>query len=283
MRRRQRNGIPSKYLLVILSIVCIVMLFVSYATNFTGGPLKTVANYIFVPMQKGLDYVGNNISSSNEDAKSKKELIQENAELRKQVNDLTTQITNIRLQQAELDELQELFELDQQYDYKTTGARIIAKSTSNWYDTFTLNKGYNDGIEVNMNVIAGSGLVGIITEVGPNYSVVRAIIDDTSNVSGMVVDTGDNLIVSGNLMSMTESNLLDITNLEDADDLAKLGDAVVTSNISDKFLPGILIGYITSIDSDSSSLTKTGTITPVVDFKHLKDVLIILETKESAL
>lgn len=283
MRRRQRNGIPSKYLLVILSIVCIVMLFVSYATNFTGGPLKTIANYIFVPMQKGLDYVGNNISSSNEDAKSKKELIQENAELRKQVNDLTTQITNIRLQQAELDELQELFELDQQYDYKTTGARIIAKSTSNWYDTFTLNKGYNDGIEVNMNVIAGSGLVGIITEVGPNYSVVRAIIDDTSNVSGMVVDTGDNLIVSGNLMSMTESNLLDITNLEDADDLAKLGDAVVTSNISDKFLPGILIGYITSIDSDSSSLTKTGTITPVVDFKHLKDVLIILETKESAL
>lgn len=283
MRRRQRNGVPSKYLLVILSIVCIVMLFVSYATNFTGGPLKTVANYIFVPMQKGLDYVGNNISSSNDDAKSKKELIQENAELRKQVNDLTTQITNIRLQQAELNELQELFELDQQYDYKTTGARIIAKSTSNWYDTFTLNKGYNDGIEVNMNVIAGSGLVGIITEVGPNYSVVRAIIDDTSNVSGMVVDTGDNLIVSGNLMSMTESNLLDITNLEDADDLAKLGDAVVTSNISDKFLPGILIGYITSIDSDSSSLTKTGTITPVVDFKHLKDVLIILETKESAL
>lgn len=80
---------------------------------------------------------------------------------------------------------------------------MIGKGTSNWFNTFTIDKGSKDGIKVDMNVIAGSGLVGIVTDVGKNYAVVRAIIDDTSNVSGMILSNNDNCIVSGNLKSMT--------------------------------------------------------------------------------
>lgn len=282
MKRRGKSSFPSKYILLLLTVICIMLLFAGYATGYAGEPIRTICNYVFVPMQKGLDYVGESISINNDDTKTKEQLIAENAQLQEQIDELSTQLTNTRLQQSELDTLRELYDLDQTYaDYKTTGAHVIGKGTSNWFNTFTIDKGSKDGIKVDMNVIAGSGLVGIVTDVGKNYAVVRAIIDDTSNVSGMILSNNDNCIVSGNLKSMTESNMITFSNLEDSEDKVSTGDSVVTSNISDKYLPGLLIGYVTDITEDNNNLTKSGEITPVVDFKHLQDVLVIMQLKET--
>ncbi|MCR5415327.1 MAG: rod shape-determining protein MreC [Pseudobutyrivibrio sp.] len=281
-QRKAGGGIPSKYLLTIMSIICIMLLFISYSTGFSGGPLEVVANHIFIPMQKGIDYIGGSISISSADTKTKEELISENEDLQAQVQDLNSQITSLQLKLDELKELQDLYQLDQTYyDYETTGARIIGKGTSNWFNTFTIDKGTSDGIEVNMNVLADGGLVGIVTSVGKDYAVVRAIIDDTSNTSATISSTEDNCIVSGSLEQMTKNNLIDFSNLDDDDNAVAIGDTVVTSNISDKYLPGLLIGYVSSIQEDDNDLTKSGTITPVVDFKHLSDVLVILQVKES--
>ncbi len=282
MKRRGKSSFPSKYILLLLTVICIMLLFAGYATGYAGEPIRTICNYVFVPMQKGLDYVGESISINSDDTKTKEQLIAENAQLQEQIDELSTQLTNTRLQQSELDTLRELYDLDQTYaDYKTTGAHVIGKGTSNWFNTFTIDKGSKDGIKVDMNVIAGSGLVGIVTDVGKNYAVVRAIIDDTSNVSGMILSNNDNCIVSGNLKSMTESNMITFSNLEDSEDKVSTGDSVVTSNISDKYLPGLLIGYVTDITEDNNNLTKSGEITPVVDFKHLQDVLVITQLKET--
>ena len=87
--------------------------------------------------------------------------------------------------------------------------------------------------------------------------------------------------VSGSLENITANNLILFSNLDDKDDKVAIGDVVVTSNISDKYLPGLLIGYVSSASLDENELTKSGTITPVVDFKHLSDVLVILQQKES--
>lgn len=282
MKRRGKSSFPSKYILLLLTVICIMLLFAGYATGYAGEPIRTICNYVFVPMQKGLDYVGESISINSDDTKTKEQLIAENKQLQEQIDELSTQLTNTRLQQSELDTLRELYDLDQTYaDYKTTGAHVIGKGTSNWFNTFTIDKGSKDGIKVDMNVIAGSGLVGIVTDVGKNYAVVRAIIDDTSNVSGMILSNNDNCIVSGNLKSMTESNMITFSNLEDSEDKVSTGDSVVTSNISDKYLPGLLIGYVTDITEDNNNLTKSGEITPVVDFKHLQYVLVIMQLKET--
>ena len=283
MRQKDRIMIPTRLLFLALLIICFMLLAFSYVTGFSGGPVQVVANYIFVPMQKGLDYLGENISESRTDAMTKEELIRENEQLTAQVEELTTQLTNMQLQQEELSRLQDLFALSGDYtQYKTTGAHVIAKGTSNWFNNFTIDKGTNDGITVNMNVISGSGLVGIITEVGPSYSIVRSVIDDNTNVSAMILSTMDNCIVSGDLELMNDSNMIELTDLEDPDDEVDVGTAVVTSNISSKFLPGILIGYVSELNPDANNLTKSGKVTPVVDFKHLQEVLIILETKETA-
>ena len=259
-----------------------MLLFFSYSTGFSGGPLETIANHIFIPMQKGIDYIGSSIAISSADTKTREELVAENEELQAQVDELNSTINSYELKLKELDELQELYELDQTYyDYETTGARIIGKGTSNWFNTFTIDKGTKDGIEVDMNVIADGGLVGIVTSVGDSYAVVRAIIDDTSNVSATISSTDDNCIVSGSLENMTASNLILFSDLDDDDDEVAIGDVIVTSNISDKYLPGLMIGYVSSVSLDENELTKSGTVTPIVDFKHLSNVLVIKQLKES--
>ena len=120
----------------------------------------------------------------------------------------------------------------------------------------------------------------LIFYVGPNYAKVRSIIDDTSKVSGMVLTTSDRCIIHGDLQEMNENQNILLTDLKDTDEVA-VGDPVVTSYISDKYLQGILIGYINTLEVDSNNLTKSGTVTPAVDFEHIEEVLVILDKKES--
>ena len=279
--KRKKHSITSGALLIILSLVCVMILFISYVTDFNGGLISSVSDYVFVPMQKGFTYVESSFERDKTDAHTLASLKSENEKLTKQVNDLTTQLNNVQLQQSELEDLQKLYKLDQQYSgFKKTGARVIARGSSNWFNTFTINKGSQDGIKVDMNVIAGDGLVGIVTKVGKNYAIVRSIIDDTSNVSAMSLNTGDLCIASGSLERMTSENMIEFNSLEDPKDAINQGEPIVTSNISDKYLPGILIGYVNELKKDSNDITKSGTITPAVDFKHLQNVLVILQTKE---
>jgi rod shape-determining protein MreC len=143
-----------------------------------------------------------------------------------------------------------------------------------------INKGASDGIAVDMNVMAGSGLVGRVVDVGPNWAKVKSIIADDSNVSSMVLSSADHLIVSGNL-KMYASGVIEFGQLVDSDGVVVEGDKVVTSDISDKYLPGILIGYINTITPDANNLTKSGYITPAVDFEHLEEVLVIRQLKQN--
>ena len=233
-------------------------------------------------MQKGINGAGSWISNKTNDFKTLGEVLKENKELQEQVDELTVQLNNTKLEQYELDNYRQLLELDEQYgEYDKIAAHVIAMDGTNWFSTFTIDKGSKQGIQKGMNVIAGSGLVGIVTDVGPNYAKVRSIIDDSSNVSSMVLTTKDNFNVSGSLMSMNKDKLLPFSELRDEDDEVKVGDPVVTSRVSDQYQPGILIGYVYSIEDNANNLTKSGTITPVVDFQHLQEVLVITDIKNT--
>ncbi|MFV0464895.1 MAG: rod shape-determining protein MreC [Lachnospiraceae bacterium] len=282
MNRKSKKTIPPKYILSVLTIICIVLIFISLTANVSGGPLNTIAGYVFIPMQKGINQVGLFISDKADNLKNLNEVLVENEELQATVDQLTSELNTIKLEQYELDNLRELMELDKQYpSYEKVAANVIGKDSGNWFSAFTIDKGTNDGIDVDMNVIAGSGLVGIVTDVGPNYAKVKAIIDDTSNTSGMILTTSDICIVNGSLTQMLADQNIIFSELRDEENNVAAGDPVVTSHISSKYLPGILIGYVSTIETDSNNLTKSGTITPAVDFEHIEDVLVILEKKET--
>lgn len=282
MKRKSKFVMPPKYILMIMTGVCIVAMLLSFTLNISGGPLNAVAGYVFIPMQEGINIVGSWISEKSDNLKNLSDVMAENEELRRQVDELTVELNTVNLEQYELENLRELFELDQKYpSYDKVAANVIGKTSNNWFSNFTINKGAEDGIEVDMNVIAGSGLVGIVTDVGPNYAKVTSIINDTNKVGGMVTTTSDNLIVSGSLQNMNENMVIEFTNLNDSDNEVQVGDPVVTSYISDRYQQGILIGYISSLKTDSNNLTKSGTITPAVDFEHIEEVLVILNKKQT--
>ena len=280
--RNKKKRLSTKYMLLIMTIVCITLIFTSLTLNISGGPLNTVAGYIFVPMQKGINTAGQWISDKTNDFKTLAQVQEENQKLKEQNDELTSQLNTIKLEKYDLDNLRELLDLDEKYpSYQKVAASVIAKDTGNWFSVFTIDKGSKDGLKKGMNIMAGSGLVGIITDVGPNYAKVRSIIDDSANVSAMVTTTGDNMNVSGNLQTMNSDQAITFSELRDSEDKVQIGDPVVTSYVSDQYQQVILIGYIASIESDSNKLTKSGTITPVVDFEHMENVLVILDTKET--
>ena len=280
-KKGEKFTLPSKYLLLIITFICICMMVVTFTTDMFHDSLGNVVGYVTVPFQNGITEVGTWLSDKSDELSQIRILLQENKELRQKVDELTIENTMLQQDKYELNQLRELYKLDEEYSgYEKVGARIIAWDGGNWFHSFTIDKGKDDGLAVDMNVMAGSGLVGRIVAVGKNWAKVTSIINDNSNVSGMVLSTSDNLIVCGDLELMSQG-LIRFEQLVDSKNQVVEGDKIVTSNISDKYLPGILIGYISSMEMDSNNLTKSGYATPAVDFQHLEEVLVILETKQS--
>lgn len=271
---------PSKYLLFILTAVCVFLMFLTFGSNVFSKPLNTALGYAVIPFQQGISKAGEWLSRRSEELVQIRVLLDENARLKAEVAALTEENTLLQQDKYELNQLRALVELDEQYgDYEKIGARIISRDSSNWYSSFIIDKGSDDGLCENMNVIAGGGLVGRITATGPNWSRVTAIISDNSNVSAMTLATGDKMMVSGDLQMMAEG-VITFSKLVDSKNVVVEGDKIVTSDISDKYLPNILIGYIHTINRDNNNLTKSGYITTAVDFEHLSEVLVITDLKQ---
>lgn len=280
VRRKNKKNIPAKYILLVLTLVCFLLMLGSFTLGWTSGPVGTAASYVFIPMQRGLTTVGNWISDKTYELASLRGVMRENEELKTQVDALTEELNALKLSQYDTEDLRELAELEKNYsDYNKLAASVISKDPGNWFDTFLIDKGENDGVQKGMNVITGSGLAGIITEVGANYAKVRAIVDDMSSVSGMVLSTSDYCVVNGDLQMMDERQMITFSSLKDTNNKVSVGDQVVTSYISPDYVQGLLIGYISEIHVNSNNLTKSGLITPVVDFEHIKHVLVITDLK----
>lgn len=256
------------------------MMLVTFGTDTFNRPLNRAVGYVIVPFQRGIEKLGSWLSNRLDEFSQVQDLLEENLRLKAELAALTEENTLLQQDKYELNKLRELFSLNEQYsEYHKIGARIIGRDPGNWYSAFLIDKGEEDGLCVDMNVIAGGGLVGRITSVGPHWARVTSIISDNSSVGGMTLSTEDNLMVTGDLKLMA-SGCIAFSQLLDGQDKVREGDKIVTSDISDKYLPNILIGYIRSISKDSNNLTKSGLLVPAVDFEHLGEVLIITDLKQ---
>ena len=278
MKYSPKNRFSPKILLIVLSILCIGLITVSAVFPNTTKPFQFITGVVVVPMQKGITSAGTSIRNFFSHFQNIRDL--ENKELQERIDNLLLENNSLSQNQTELERLRELYKLDKKYsDYDKVAASIISSGSSNWFNTFVIDKGEKDGIKVNMNVIANSGLVGIVTDVGPNHAKVRSIIDDSSNVAAMFSRTSDFCILVGS-QKQIEEGYINVININ-KDAKIKDGDELVTSPTSSKFLPGITIGYIKDIEVESSNLEKVAKLEPVVDFKHLREVFVITELKET--
>lgn len=280
-QKEEPRKIPPKYLLLIFTVLCIGLMVFTFTRQIPLTVAEDAAGVLIVPFQKGITDVGSAMVAFVAEQHTIEELKEENRLLQEEIDELNRQNAQLLQDGYELADLRALYELDNSYSqYEKTGATIIAAGSGNRFNSFIIDKGRDDGIERDMNVIAGTGLVGIVTDVGKNWARVNTIISNGTNVSASVLHSQDNLIVSGD-MELMQQGRIRYTQLSDKDKSVRPGDKIVTSNISDKYLPGILIGYISTVDTDSNQLTYSGQIEPIVDFDHLSYVLIILQRKET--
>lgn len=279
MRKKTKISVEPRVFLIIGVIFCCLMIFFSFRYKEKLAPIKAAAGNVVTPMQSGINRIGTWISDTLDRLASMDELLEENNALKEQLYTLDYENKILLQNRYELENFRDLYDLDQTYaDYPKVAARVIAKDSNNWYSNFRIDKGTNDGITVGMNVMAGNGLVGIVTETGANWARVRSIIDDVTFVSGMFLKTNDTCMVNGN-MELLANGYIEVEDIM-GDAEVEDGYEVVTSYQSDKYHPGILIGYVSQITMDPSNMTKSGYLTPAVDFSRLDMVLIITQPKE---
>ena len=280
-KRKRRPSIHPKYIYIFLSIVCALLVVLSFKFSNQFTDFKTMVGDFISPMQGGINKVGKFISDKTDLLTSKEKLLEENKQLKEKIDALNYDNKILASENSNLDNYRELYKLDQQYpDYPKVVATVIGRDGNNWFNLFTIDKGRDDGVDVDMNVIAGNGLVGIVSEAGRHYAKVRSIIDDKSNVSAMFEKTGETCNVKGNMKSIYKG-FIDITMISNNAEAID-GDSVVTSRISDKFLPGLLVGYISGIKEEIDGLSKSAQLTPAVSFDNLESVLVITTLKDSS-
>ena len=285
MKEKNKKGsvIAPRHILYIVVLICVALIGATWIFGNTNPVTNVIAKAV-IPMQSGLNQLGSTMANQLEDLRTLQNAQEENKLLQEELAVLRSENSRLQDEQYELKRLRELLGLQETYaQYEMMAARVIQKDNGNWFHGFLIDKGTNDGIQVGCNVVAGGaegGLVGIVTSVGENYARVRAIIDDASNVGGMVLSGEGSIscVVSGNLRLLTEEGRLRLAYI-DKNVVVEDGTKILTSNLSSEYLPDILIGYAQNVSIDSDNLQQSGQLIPAVDFEDLREVMVIMELK----
>lgn len=262
-----------------VALVLIIVCMVSFAHFGNSSPLGRQLQSILTKVQEPISKAGNAVANGVTGIFQFQSITKENKELKEQVAELNRELTKLKLSEAEL---QKIAELSNALNYQSVTenttlvtADVIAMDDSNWFNYFTINAGTDRGVTKDSAVISGDYLVGRVIEVGPNWSKVVSIVDESNSVSFRNMQDLNQLgILSGDGKGGLTGFMLD------ADAKISEGNVLITSGIGvgDKGLypEGISIGKVAKAVYDKDALLKTVTIEPFVDFKSIQMVTVIV-------
>lgn len=190
-----------------------------------------------------------------------------------QMEDVARQADATSRENARLRALLELKETHE--DYKTVDAYIIGWSSTDWSNTFTINRGTNSGIETNMCAITANGeVVGLVTQVGPNWAVVKTVLDSTLEISATIATSGYNGMVSGGYLSGNET-LLKMDYLPSSS-IIRNRDQVVTSG-STVYPRGLIVGHVVDAGFQETGVAKYALLEASAEISSLEQVFILTD------
>jgi len=266
----RQNGI---LLIAIAVLTALILGMVS--TIFGFDPLTNVLGTLASPFRAATASVSRWIEDRYSYAFNYDKLLEENALLKERVAELEKEINAAEDSNRQNELLRELTGLAQKRaDFEFADVSITIRSNSNWNSSFTINKGNNADISVNDCVVDAYGnLVGIVREVGINYSVVHTLIDPTTEMGGRLIRTDDSAVLEGSFSLMKE-NRLKLTFLPEVSEPLP-GDPVVTSNLGDTYPAGLVVGTVESIHTEADGLGRYAIISPSTDLSSLRYVFVI--------
>ena len=253
---------------VIVPSVLTAMGLSDYVRSFFG----TVAS----PFQAGMTYVSNAVSGFGEYFTAFDELHAENEYLRERLKAAEEQIYDARLMEEENAWLRGYLGLKRLHtDFTFEEATIIGRESGNYMTAFTLNRGSLHGIERNMPVLTEDGIVGAVVEVGATWCRVETLIETAAAVGAYIERSAQSGVVSGSFSLSSEGKCIMEYLAADAD--ITVGDRVLTSGISSIYPPGLYVGEVTAITADPYSRGLVAEITPAVDLRDLRRVMILTD------
>ncbi|MGI6152534.1 MAG: rod shape-determining protein MreC [Christensenellaceae bacterium] len=260
---------------VITVVVLIVLMSVTSSSNIASGGTTAVGS-AFLPLQQFFNQASDSVGSFfgrvfNVDGE---------AEEQRQAKLDEDQLKLSRYDEvvAENERLSEMLDYKQNNpEQELIVAKITGKNPGNWFDVFTIDRGREHGIEVNMPVITPDGLVGRVEEVGLNWAKVMSIIDGRSSVSAIVERTRDYGVVKGHIGTDDLATTLYMEYMPIDTDIV-LEDTIVTSGLDQLYPKGLVIGEV--IETMDEFGGKTITVKPNVDFRRLEEVMVIRTVEE---
>ena len=191
---------------------------------------------------------------------------------------MENELNNLRQENQRLKELLDYADTVEEYERVT--APVIGRSQGIWFNQFTVGAGRNQGVEEDMAVINGAGLVGRVTSVSANTCKVTAIIDSTSDVSVIVERTRDYGFVRGLLEAGGGDDTMELYFLPMGNDLVP-GDVLVTRGADGVFPRGLSVGSVLEVSRSSEDAEdRDALVSPTVDFLRLEEVVILTHGPE---
>lgn len=189
------------------------------------------------------------------------------------MEDVARQADTVNRENARLRALLELTSTHE--DYVLVDAYIIGWSSTDWSNTYTINRGTTSGIAENMCAITANGeVIGLVTEAGPNYAVVKTVLDSTLEISGTISDSGYNGMVSGGYIDGNET-LLKMEYLP-SDSIIRNNDQVVTSG-STVYPRGLIMGYVVDAGFEETGVAKFALLEAAADIDSQEQIFIITQ------
>lgn len=270
----RQNGV----LLVVIALLLSILIGVTSA--FLGGnsdPLSNLVNAVAAPVRGGVAAVTDWAEGVYTYVFHYQELHDQLDALKTQVAQLEDDLRESREATRENEQLRKLLDLqERRRDFVFENARVTARSTSNWASTLTLSKGSSAGVAVGNCVVTETGqLVGVVSEVGLNWSTVSTVINTDLEMGGIVTRTYSAGILEGDFALMSQGKLK-LSYLPDGAQLVS-GDEVLTSGKGDVYPSGLVVGQVEGVFTDPSGMTRYAVVIPGVQLDQLIEVFVIKE------
>jgi rod shape-determining protein MreC len=235
--------------------------------------IRTVAQSIAYPIQRGTSSVGNWFAGLFGGVGEFRRASRENQQLRAQVEAMQTELRDTRQKVAEAERLEKLLQLTSHAEYRNITAQVIARDPSMWFDSISINKGRWAGVEINMPVVTSDGIVGRVVSTGPLSAQVMLITDEKSGAGAVVGQLGQSNS-AGSIKGMGENGLLDMRYVSGLEKV-QLGDMVYTTGQDGIYPPGYTVGQVVDLRAGSATQAHVIHIRPSAGLDRLKEVVVL--------
>ncbi|MCQ2451009.1 MAG: rod shape-determining protein MreC [Clostridia bacterium] len=261
-----------KIIVAIFSVVVVISLVFGLAAD-KMSPFSDAAGVLTAPFRNAYTAVSNGIKDFLKTTNDGNELMIKNTEQEKEINELRKKIADYETTKNKNEFLTKYLGIkEDNKDFMFAPATLISRDNGDKYQGFVINKGSLSGIKLYDPVITDAGLVGFITEVGTTTSKVTTVLSPNLSLGALDSRTSDSGVIKGET-NLAEKGMCRLINLSRTCGVA-MGDYVISSG-EGIFPDGILIGSIANIGTDPTNSSIYADIKPFVDFKEIRNVMII--------